>query len=144
MVDPHVEFTGQSPAIQKVLRLVEQVAPTDSSVLIRGETGTGKELVAQAIHRLSPRRNHLMVKVNCAALPSGLVESELFGREKGAFTGALTRQVGRFEVGGRLDALPRRGRRAVARGAGQAAAGAGDGRVRAAGKPQDDQGRTCA
>ena len=98
MVHPHGEVTGQSPAIQKVLRLVEQVAPTDSSVLVRGETGTGKELVAQAIHRLSPRRSHLMVKVNCAALPSGLVESELFGREKGAFTGALTRQVGRFEV----------------------------------------------
>jgi len=67
-------------------------------VLVRGETGSGKELVAQAIHRLSPRRSHVMVKVNCAALPSGLVESELFGREKGAFTGALTRQVGRFEL----------------------------------------------
>jgi PAS domain S-box-containing protein len=98
VVHPHGEVTGQSPAIQKVLRLVEQVAPTGSSVLIRGETGAGKELVAQAIHRLSPRRSHLLVKVNCAALPSGLVESELFGREKGAFTGALTRQVGRFEV----------------------------------------------
>ena len=98
VVDPHGEVTGQSPAIRKVLRLVEQVAPTDSSVLVRGETGSGKELVAQAIHRLSPRRDHLMVKVNCAALPSGLVESELFGREKGAYTGALTRQVGRFEV----------------------------------------------
>ena len=92
------EFTGQSAAIQKVLRQVEQVAPTDASVLVRGETGSGKELVAQAIHRLSPRRSHVMVKVNCAALPSGLVESELFGREKGAFTGALTRQVGRFEL----------------------------------------------
>jgi PAS domain S-box-containing protein len=98
VVHPHGEVTGQSPAIQKVLRQVEQVAPTDSSVLVRGETGTGKELVAQAIHRLSPRRSHFLVKVNCAALPSGLVESELFGREKGAFTGALTRQVGRFEV----------------------------------------------
>jgi PAS domain S-box-containing protein len=95
---PYGEVTGQSAAIQKVLRLVEQVAPTDSSVLVRGETGSGKELVAQAIHRLSPRGGHLMVKVNCAALPSGLVESELFGREKGAFTGALTRQIGRFEV----------------------------------------------
>ena len=94
----HGEVTGTSAAIQKVLQLVEQVAPTDSSVLVRGETGTGKELVAQAIHRLSPRGNRLMVKVNCAALPSGLVESELFGREKGAFTGALTRQMGRFEV----------------------------------------------
>jgi PAS domain S-box-containing protein len=98
VVHPNGEVTGQSPAIQKVLRLVEQVAPTDSSVLVRGDTGSGKELVAQAIHRLSPRRSHLMVKVNCAALPSGLVESELFGREKGAFTGALTRQIGRFEV----------------------------------------------
>jgi PAS domain S-box-containing protein len=98
VVHPHGEVTGQSAVIRKVLRQVEQVAPTDSSVLIRGETGTGKELIAQAIHRLSPRGRHVMVKVNCAALPSGLVESELFGREKGAFTGALTRQVGRFEV----------------------------------------------
>jgi formate hydrogenlyase transcriptional activator len=92
------ELTGRSAAILKVLQQVEQVAPTDSTVLVRGETGSGKELVAQAIHRLSGRRNHLMIKVNCAALPSGLVESELFGREKGAFTGALTRQAGRFEV----------------------------------------------
>jgi PAS domain S-box-containing protein len=92
------EITGMGAAIQKVLRQAAQVAPTDSTVLISGETGTGKELLAQAIHRLSPRGRHVMVKVNCAALPSGLVESELFGREKGAFTGALTRQVGRFEV----------------------------------------------
>ena len=92
------DLTGQSAAIQKVLRQVEQVAPTDASVLILGETGTGKELIAQAIHRLSPRHDHVMVRVSCAVLPSGLVESELFGREKGAFTGALTRQVGRFEV----------------------------------------------
>jgi formate hydrogenlyase transcriptional activator len=98
VVHPHGEVTGQSPAIQEVLRQVEQVAPTESSVLVRGETGSGKELVAQAIHRQSPRRSHLMVKVNCAALPSGLVESELFGREKGAYTGAMTRQIGRFEV----------------------------------------------
>ena len=92
------ELTGQSPAIREVLLRVAQVAPTDSSVLVQGETGSGKELVAQAIHRLSRRRGHLLVKVNCAALPSGLVESELFGREKGAYTGALTRQVGRFEL----------------------------------------------
>ena len=92
------DLTGQSAAIRKVLRQVEQVAPTNASVLILGETGTGKELIAQAIHRLSPRHDHVMVRVNCAVLPSGLVESELFGREKGAFTGALTRQVGRFEV----------------------------------------------
>ena len=92
------EITGDSAAIKHVLRQAQQVAPTDSSVLICGETGTGKELLAQAIHRQSHRRDHVMVKVNCAALPSGLVESELFGREKGAYTGALARQVGRFEV----------------------------------------------
>lgn len=92
------EITGQSAAVQQVLRKVEQVAATDSTVLVLGETGTGKELVAQLIHRLSARHDRLMVTVNCAALPSGLVESELFGREKGAYTGALTRQVGRFEV----------------------------------------------
>jgi DNA-binding NtrC family response regulator len=89
---------GRSAGIQKVLRMVEQVAPTDSTVLVIGETGTGKELIAQAIHRLSPRRDKLLVKVNCAALPAGLVESELFGREKGAYTGAMARQIGRFEV----------------------------------------------
>jgi PAS domain S-box-containing protein len=94
----HGEVIGESAAIKRVLRQVEQVAPTDSSVLVFGETGTGKELIAQAIHRLSPRRHQVMIRVNCAALPSGLVESELFGREKGAFTGALTRQVGRFEI----------------------------------------------
>ena len=92
------EITGESPAIRKVLRDAAQVAPTGASVLICGETGTGKELVAQAIHRQSPRASQVMIKVNCAALPTGLVESELFGREKGAFTGALSRQVGRFEV----------------------------------------------
>jgi transcriptional regulator with GAF, ATPase, and Fis domain len=98
LADTHGEITGKSAAIRRVLRLVEQVAPTDSSVLLCGETGTGKERIAQAIHRLSPRRGHVMVRVNCAALPSGLVESELFGREKGAYTGALTRQAGRFEI----------------------------------------------
>jgi len=92
------EIIGQSAAIRRVLRLAEQVAPTDSSVLIQGETGTGKELVARIIHRRSPRHNRLMVKVNCSALPATLIESELFGREKGAYTGALTRQAGGFEV----------------------------------------------
>jgi formate hydrogenlyase transcriptional activator len=98
VVQAHGEITGRSAVIRKVLQKVEQVAPTGSSVLVYGETGTGKELVAQAIHRLSPRRSHVIVKVNCAALPSSLIESELLGREKGAFTGALSRQVGRFEV----------------------------------------------
>ncbi len=89
---------GQSPAIQRVLAQVEQVAPTDCTVLLLGETGSGKELLANAIHESSPRRNHVMLSVNCAALPGPLVESELFGREKGAFTGSLSRQVGRFEL----------------------------------------------
>ena len=92
------EIIGQSEAIRRVLKQAEQVAPTDSSVLLLGETGTGKELVAEFIHRLSPRHARLMVKVNCSALPATLIESELFGREKGAFTGALTRQAGRFEI----------------------------------------------
>ena len=92
------EIAGQSSAIIEVLKMVEQVAPTNSTVLICGETGTGKELVAHAIHNQSPRSGKLMVKVNCASLPSSLVESELFGREKGAYTGALTRQIGRFEL----------------------------------------------
>ena len=94
----HEEITGQSAAIRKVLRQAEQVAPTPSSVLVLGETGTGKERLAQCIHRLSPRHHQVMVKVNCAALPAGLIESELFGREKGAYTGAMACQVGRFEI----------------------------------------------
>lgn len=92
------EFIGQSRAIKRVLKAVERVAPTDATVLILGETGTGKELVARALHNLSLRKNKALVKLNCAALPAGLVESELFGHEKGAFTGALTRKIGRFEL----------------------------------------------
>jgi formate hydrogenlyase transcriptional activator len=92
------EIVGQSEALRNVLTKVEQVAPADTSVLICGETGTGKELIAQAIHDLSFYRDKVMVKVNCASLPATLVESELFGREKGAYTGAMTRQVGRFEL----------------------------------------------
>jgi formate hydrogenlyase transcriptional activator len=92
------EIVGRSPALQRVLRKVGVVAPTDSGVLIQGETGTGKELIARAIHNLSGRRDKPFVKVNCAAIPSGLLESELFGHEKGAFTGAVMRKPGRFEV----------------------------------------------
>ena len=94
----HGEIVGDSQGIRRVLQEVEQVAPTDSTVLVLGETGTGKELVARSIHEHSRRKDRLMVKVNCAALPATLIESELFGREKGAFTGALTREMGRFEL----------------------------------------------
>ena len=92
------DIVGQSRAMRQVASAVETVAPTDASVLITGETGTGKELVARAVHNLSTRRHKSMVTVNCAALPSGLIESELFGHERGAFTGALTRRLGRFEL----------------------------------------------
>jgi formate hydrogenlyase transcriptional activator len=92
------EVVGRSAALRRVLQQVETVAPTGSTVLIRGETGTGKELVARAIHDLSPRRGRTLVKLNCAAIPTGLLESELFGHEKGAFTGAISQKVGRFEL----------------------------------------------
>jgi formate hydrogenlyase transcriptional activator len=92
------EIVGSSRSLQKVLAAVERVAPTDSTVLITGETGTGKELVAHAIHRRSPRSDRALVKVNCAALPAELIASELFGHEKGAFTGALQQRIGRFEA----------------------------------------------
>jgi formate hydrogenlyase transcriptional activator len=92
------EIIGESAAWKRVLREVETVAPTDSNVLIRGESGTGKELIARAIHNLSQRRQRTFVKVNCAAIPTGLLESELFGHEKGAFTGAIAQRIGRFEL----------------------------------------------
>jgi len=91
-------IVGKSTALQKVLEQVAIVAPTDSIVLLHGETGTGKELIARAIHNLSSRSEHTFVRVNCAAIPSGLLESELFGHEKGAFTGALMQRKGRFEL----------------------------------------------
>src|SRR6202023_3586852 len=89
---------GSSASLRRVVKRVETVAPTDSTVLIYGETGTGKELIARAIHDLSPRRAKAFVKLNCAAIPTGLLESELFGHEKGAFTGAIAQRIGRFEV----------------------------------------------
>ena len=92
------EIIGESAALTDVLTQVENVAPTDSTVLILGETGTGKELIARAIHHLSSRSDHPLVKINCAAIPTGLLESELFGHEKGAFTGAIAQKVGRFEL----------------------------------------------
>ncbi len=96
--DGHQYIVGESEAIQKMLAQARLVGPTDSAVLITGETGSGKELLAQAIHNMSDRRTKQMVIVNCASLPPALIESELFGREKGAYTGAITRQAGRFEV----------------------------------------------
>jgi PAS domain S-box-containing protein len=92
------EIVGKSSALQKVLKELETVGPTDSTVLIYGETGTGKELIARAIHNLSSRRANAFVKVNCAAIPTGLLESELFGHERGAFTGAISQRIGRFEL----------------------------------------------
>jgi formate hydrogenlyase transcriptional activator len=89
---------GESSALKAVLRQVESVAPTDATVLLQGETGTGKELIARALHRLSARQDHPFVTVNGAAMPSGLLESELFGHERGAFTGAIAQKIGRFEL----------------------------------------------
>ena len=113
LLHSHEDIIGNSEGIKTVLKQIEQVASTDSTVLIQGDTGTGKELVANAIHGLSSRKARLMIKVNCAALPPTLIESELFGREKGAFTGALSKQIGRFELADsstifldEIDALP--------------------------------------
>jgi formate hydrogenlyase transcriptional activator len=92
------QIVGSSPALKSVLAEVERVAPTDSTVLVLGETGTGKQLIAQAIHNLSPRRSRPFVKLNCAAIPFDLLENELFGHEKGAFTGAVAQKSGRFEM----------------------------------------------
>src|SRR5215468_268956 len=92
------DIVGKSPSLRKVLEQVAIVAPTDATVLLHGETGTGKELVARAIHNLSSRRDRPYVRMNCAAIPSGLLESELFGHERGAFTGALMQRKGRFEL----------------------------------------------
>src|SRR6202041_3017165 len=100
-VGTHIGGTQQCllrSALGKVLKELESLSPTDSTVLIYGETGTGKELIARAIHNLSSRRTNAFVKVNCAAIPTGLLESELFGHEKGAFTGAISQRIGRFEL----------------------------------------------
>ena len=92
------EIVGDSPALKRVLSQARTVAPSDATVLILGDTGTGKELIARAIHRMSPRKDRVFVKLNCAAIPTGLLESELFGHEKGAFTGAISQKIGRLEL----------------------------------------------
>src|SRR5262249_1453473 len=95
------EIVGKSAALCRILAQVQTVAATDSTVLIYGETGTGKELIARDIHNLSSREGNAFVKLNCAAIPTGLLESELFGHEKGAFTGAISQRIGRFELANR-------------------------------------------
>jgi formate hydrogenlyase transcriptional activator len=96
--DRFEDIVGESVGLRQVLQQIETVAPTDATVLIQGETGTGKELLARAIHRLSHRNGCTFIKLNCAAIPAGLLESELFGHEKGAFTGAIVRKIGRLEL----------------------------------------------
>jgi formate hydrogenlyase transcriptional activator len=96
-IQPH-EMVGESMATRKTLQLISKVAPSECTVLILGETGTGKELIARAIHKNSPRRNKPMIRINCGALPANLIESELFGHEKGSFTGAHNRRIGKFEL----------------------------------------------
>jgi formate hydrogenlyase transcriptional activator len=92
------QIIGNSPALRVVLEQAERVAAADSTVLIQGETGTGKELIARAIHNASPRSGHSLIKLNCAAIPFDLLKSELFGHERGAFTGAIAQKIGRFEL----------------------------------------------
>ncbi len=116
------DIVGESGGLRQVLKQIETVAPTDATVLIQGETGTGKELLARAIHRLSPRSERTFIKVNCAAIPAGLIESELFGHEKGAFTGAIARKIGPPGTRARGHALSGRSGRTPARPAAQAAA----------------------
>ena len=125
------QIVGVSPPLRTVLSQVSKVAPTDSTVLISGETGTGKELIARAIHKRSSRSARAFVAVNCAAIPSSLIASELFGHEKGAFTGALQRRQGRLRAGRRRHALPRRGRRTPRRDPDHAAARVARARIRA-------------
>jgi PAS domain S-box-containing protein len=135
------EIVGRGPRLTAVLDAVRRVAATDTTVLITGETGTGKELVARALHSASKRKDRPLIKVNCAALPGGLLESELFGHEKGAFTGADRPARGPLRAGRGRHPLPRRGRRAAPGGAGQAAARPPGARVRARRRVRHHQGR---
>ena len=134
-------FWGDSPDMQTIATVIEQVSDSDVTVLIRGESGVGKELVARAIHQRSSRKDRPFVKVNCAALPAELLESELFGHEKGAFTGAATTRIGKFEQADTGHDLPRRDRRDEGGAAGQAAARAAGRAVHQARQQQIDQRR---
>src|SRR5262249_23020883 len=132
---------GVSAAFERALQQVAQVGPTDATVLITGETGTGKELIARRLHAVSARRQRPLVVVNCTALPATLVESELFGHERGAFTGALQRKPGRFGLAaGGANLLGEGGRRAAGRHAGEAAARAAGAGVRPGGRGESGEG----
>ena len=134
---------GASPAMEAVYRLTRKVAKTNASVLLLGETGTGKEMIATAIHRLSQRASGPFVRVNCGALSESLLESELFGHVRGAFTGAINNRTGRFEAAHTGIDLSRRDQQHVAVSAGEAAARAAGAGVRAGRRHQDDP-RRCA
>ena len=140
-VEVRHQMIGDSAALKQVMAAVGRAAPTNATVLIQGESGVGKELVARTIHRNSLRSRERFVQVNCAAIPEELIESELFGHEKGSFTGATEKQVGKFEQADRGHDLPRRGRRHERQDAGQGPARAAGGRGRAARIGADDQGR---
>ena len=139
-VEVRHQMVGESAALKQVMAAVGRAAPTNATVLIQGESGVGKELVARTIHRNSLRSRERFVQVNCAAIPEELIESELFGHEKGSFTGATEKQVGKFEQADRGHDLPRRSRRHERQDAGQGAARAAGGRGRAARVGAHDQG----
>ena len=138
------EIIGRSDAMYSVLKQVEMVAQSDSTVLILGETGTGKELIARAIHNLSNRNSRRMVKMNCAAMPAGLLESDLFGHERGAFTGASSQRLGRFELADKSSFVPRRSGRYAAGASAQAAARFAGAGVRAPRQQQADPDRRAS
>ncbi len=138
------EMVGNAPALRAVYRVIEQAAPTAASVLVYGESGTGKELVAKTIHQLSGRNKHPFIAINCAAIPESLLENEIFGHERGAFTGAIDRRPGLLRAGAYRHAVPRRDRRGVARDSGQAAARAAGTHDQAARRPEGTGGRRAA
>ena len=136
-----VAIVGNSPAMQEIYKTVGRVANTDATVLIQGESGTGKELIAKVIHYHSPRWSGPFIAINCSAIPRDLLESELFGHERGAFTGATEQRAGQVRAGAGRHALPRRDRRHAARAAGQAAARAAGARGDAPRRARGRQGR---